>query len=134
MPHGFDNIWGIVKDSGLVPSIFPCYFFLCLFVKYLMSSFSFSISVRLHITDEQKTFVHRVLEIPFEERKCRDLITLDTLHAYCGGLKLTPIACRLNSYSLQHKFFLYYLFLFVVSLSSMFNARPLSFIEMEATR
>ncbi|KAL0009019.1 hypothetical protein SO802_010521 [Lithocarpus litseifolius] len=32
-----------------------------------------------------------VLEIPFEERKCRDLITLDTLHAYCGGPKLTPI-------------------------------------------
>ena len=40
MPHGFDNTWGIVKDSGLVPSFFSFTFF-CLFVKYLMSSFLF---------------------------------------------------------------------------------------------
>jgi len=45
-----------------------------------------------------------------------------------------PTACRLNSYSLRHKFFLYYLFLSVISLSSMFNSCPLSFIEMEAAR
>ena len=36
MPHDFDNTWGIVKDSGLVPSAFS--HFLYLFVKYLMSS------------------------------------------------------------------------------------------------
>ncbi|KAK9999518.1 hypothetical protein SO802_019121 [Lithocarpus litseifolius] len=47
MSHGFDNTWGIVKDSGLVP----------------------------------------------------DLITLDTLHAYCGGPVSTLVARRLNTYS-----------------------------------
>ena len=41
MPYSFDNTWGIVKDSGLVPSVFSFYFFLCFFVKYLMSSFLF---------------------------------------------------------------------------------------------
>ena len=34
MPHGFDNTWGIVKDSGLVPSTFS--FLLYLFFKCLM--------------------------------------------------------------------------------------------------
>ena len=38
MPHGFDNTWGIVKDLGLVSSVFFFYFFLCLFVKYLTLS------------------------------------------------------------------------------------------------
>ena len=37
MSHGFDNIWGIVKDSGLVPSVFFFYFFPYLLVKYLTS-------------------------------------------------------------------------------------------------
>ena len=41
MPYGFDNTWGIVKDSGLVPSVFSLNFFLCLFVKYLTSLFLF---------------------------------------------------------------------------------------------
>ena len=38
MPHGFDNTWGIVKDSGLVLSAFLP--FLYLFDMYLTSSVS----------------------------------------------------------------------------------------------
>ena len=25
MPHGFDNTWGVVKDSGLAPTVFICF-------------------------------------------------------------------------------------------------------------
>ena len=50
----------------------------------LTFSFLFSAYTRPHITDEQEEFIRRVLEIPLEERKCRDLITLDTIHLYCG--------------------------------------------------
>ena len=42
MPHGFDNTWGIVKDSRLVMSAFSI--FLCLFVKCLTTSVSFFFS------------------------------------------------------------------------------------------
>ena len=38
MPHGFDNTWGIVKDSSLVPSVF-CFW---LFVIYLLSALMLS--------------------------------------------------------------------------------------------
>lgn len=91
MPYGFDNTWGIVKDLGLAPSIFSFTFFIFyLFFVYLISiqrhRSSFSASVRPRITNEQEAFICRVLEIPFKEQKCRDPITLDTLHAYCGGL------------------------------------------------
>ena len=66
-----------------------------------MSSSFFSIlaSIRPSITNEQEAFIQWVIEIPFEKHKCRDLITLDTLHAYCGGLEPTPAARRLKSYS-----------------------------------
>ena len=56
----------------------------------------FSASTRPHITDEQEEFIHRVLDISFVQRKCRDLITLDTLHLYYGGLDPTPKAHRLD--------------------------------------
>ncbi|KAL0010456.1 hypothetical protein SO802_005564 [Lithocarpus litseifolius] len=56
-------------------------------------------STLLHITDEQEAFIRWVLEIPFEEWKCRDLITLDTLHLHYGGLELTSEARSLNEYS-----------------------------------
>ena len=51
----------------------------------LTLSFLFSAYTHPHITDEQEEFIRRVLEIPLEERKCRDLITLDTIHLYCEG-------------------------------------------------
>ena len=28
MPHGFDNTWGIVKDSSLIPSTFSPFLYL----------------------------------------------------------------------------------------------------------
>ena len=57
------------------------------------------------------------------------------LHAYCGGLELTPATHRLNSYSRRCKSFLPYLFLPVVSLSSL-CLTPVLFpiVEMEATK
>ena len=33
MPHGFENTWGIVKDLGLVPSVFLLLFSF-IFFKY----------------------------------------------------------------------------------------------------
>ena len=54
---------------------------------------------RPHITDEQEEFIRRVLEIPLEERKCRDLITLDTVHLYCGGPELSAEARKLEEFS-----------------------------------
>ena len=41
MPHGFDNTWGIVKDSGLVPSVFLLFFFVYLFKYFNVVLFSF---------------------------------------------------------------------------------------------
>lgn len=104
MPHGFDNTLGIMKDSGLVPSVFLLFsLFICLSI--LMSSAS-PASVRPCIIDKQEAFIRQVLEIPFDERKCRDLITLDTLHAYCGGPEPTLAARCLYSYSRWRKFLL----------------------------
>ena len=82
MPHGyFDNTWAFVRDSG--QSRQPCSF---RFLSDVTNNILFSSAyTRPHITDEQEEFIHRVLEIPLEERKCRDLITLDTIHLYCGG-------------------------------------------------
>ena len=57
-----------------------------------------------HIIEEQEDFIRRVTEIPLDQRKCRDLITLDTLHLYCGGPELTPIARQLNAYSRRRKY------------------------------
>ena len=56
----------------------------------------FSASTRPYITDEQEEFIRRVLDIPLEQRRCRDLITLDTLHLYCGGSEPTPEARKLD--------------------------------------
>ena len=61
--------------------------------------FFFSAYTRPHITDEQEEFIRRVLEIPLEEHKCRDLITLDTIHLYCGGLEPSAEARRLEEFS-----------------------------------
>ena len=66
------------------------------------------------IIDEQEAFICWVLEIPYDERKCRDLITLDTLHAYSGGPVLTLAARKLNTYSRRRKFLFLYFFLPVV--------------------
>ena len=55
MPHGFDNTWGIVKDSSLVLSTSSL--FLCLFVVFdVVCFYLFSASVCSRITDEQEAF------------------------------------------------------------------------------
>ena len=63
----------------------------------------FSAYTRPHITDEQEEFIRRVLEIPLEERKCRDLITLDTIHLYCGGPEPLTEARRLEEFSCRRE-------------------------------
>ena len=110
MPHGFDNTWGIVKNSSLVLSASSL--FLCLFVVFdVVCFYLFLASVCSRITNEQEAFIHQVLDIPFDERRCKELITLDTLHAYCGGPEPMPTTRRLNAYSCQHKFLLLGFFL-----------------------
>ena len=61
------------------------------FVMYLTPSL-FSTQACPQISDEQEGFIRCVLEIPFKQRKWKDLVTLDTLHAFCGGPEPTPIA------------------------------------------
>ena len=62
-----------------------------------------SASTHPEISDEQKEFIRRVLDIPLEQRKCRDLITLDTLYLYCGGPEPTAEARKLDEFSHRHK-------------------------------
>ena len=66
---------------------------------FFLSFLFFSAYTRPHITDKQEEFIRRVLEIPLEERKCRDLITLDTIHLYCGGPEPSTEARRLEEFS-----------------------------------
>ncbi|KAK9999467.1 hypothetical protein SO802_019070 [Lithocarpus litseifolius] len=56
-------------------------------------------SVHPHITGEQEAFIRRVTKILLDEQRCRDLITLDTLHLYCEGPETTLVARKLNAYS-----------------------------------
>ena len=64
-------------------------------------------TARPNISDEQLGFIQRILEIPLDQRKCRDLINLDTLHLYCGGPDLSPEARKLGEYSRRRKWILY---------------------------
>ena len=81
--------WGIVKESGESLVSFLCYFFG--FNMYLtLCSPLFSTQVRPKIIDEQENFLRKVWEIPLEQRKWKDLVTLDTLHAFCEGPESMP--------------------------------------------
>ena len=80
----------------------PACFFQFICFECLHRLLSASVSPR--ITNKQEAFIRWVIEIPLDERKCRDLITLDTLQAYCGGPEPTPKARRLNAYSRRCKF------------------------------
>ena len=101
-------------------------------------SFLVSASVRPSITGEQEAFIQRVLEIPFEKHKCRDLVTLDTLHTYCGGPVPTPIARKLNSYSRHRKCLLFtpiaLFFFFLLFRCHLTYVRHLIYVEIEAAR
>ncbi|KAK9986895.1 hypothetical protein SO802_031846 [Lithocarpus litseifolius] len=52
----------------------------------------------------QENFLKRVWAIPLKERKWKDLVTLDTLHAFCGGLEPTLTARQLHASSYHCKF------------------------------
>ena len=89
IPDGFDDAWGIFKESSeslaFISSI--------TLVSCLTLSFScFSASVHSDIIDEQEDFLRKFWAIPLEERKWKDLVSLDTLHAFCGGSVLTSVA------------------------------------------
>ena len=101
MPDRFDNTWRIVRESS-VSSVF-IFTILSAFVIYLTFLFLFSTQVRPQISDEHKVFIHRVLEIPFEQRKWKDLVTLDTLHAFCGGPEPMTVARRLHAFFCRRK-------------------------------
>ena len=66
-------------------------------------SFGFSAQVHLEITNEHENFFKRFWAIPLEERKWKDLVTLNTLYAYCGGPEPTPEAQWLHASSYHHK-------------------------------
>jgi len=53
IPHGFDNTWGIVKDSGLVPFT-SSLFFLYMFQVFNVSYFSHFQLVLVHILQASK--------------------------------------------------------------------------------
>ena len=105
----------------------------------MSSSFLVSASVRPSITGEQEAFVQQVLEIPFEKHKCKDLVTLDTLHVYCGGSVPTPAAHKLNSYSCRHEYLLFtpvalFLFFFSLFRHLLTYIHHLIYVEIEAVR
>ena len=88
---------GFRCDTILILLHLPCSF--CLVFNIVFFSL-FIASVHLQITDEQEAFICRVQKIPLGQRKWKDLVTLDTLHTYCGGPELSPITRGLNTYSL----------------------------------
>ena len=71
--------------------------------------------------------------MPFDERRCRDLITLYSLHIYYGGPEPTPAARRLHAYSRRRKLYSF-LFPIVFICVCLSNIRLLSFAKLEATR
>ena len=89
IPEEFDNMWGIIKESGESLAFISV---ITLFPSLTLCFSCFSASVHLDITDEQEDFWGKVRANPLEERKWKDLLTLDTLHAFCGGLEPTPVA------------------------------------------
>lgn len=59
----------------------------------------------LTISEEQEDFLQHILTIPLEEGSWKNLVTLDSLHAFCGGLIMTYKARHLDGQSRLHKFF-----------------------------
>ena len=108
------RIWCVVRKSGrqclmaLITlglmskiQVNPVCFFQFICFEFLTSiTFLFLASVRPRIIGEQEDFIRHETDIPLDERKCWDLITLDTLHAYCGGPEPTLEVRHLNAYSL----------------------------------
>ena len=81
------------------------YPFTCFILTFLTLVFFFLIVATAcpNITDEQQGFIQRILEIPLDQGKCRDLINLNTLHLYYGGPDPSPEARKLGEYSRRRK-------------------------------
>ena len=60
------------------------------------------------ISEEEKDFLQRILAIPFRERSWKKLVTLNDLHAFCGGPVLMDEARRLDTQTNLRKFSLAY--------------------------
>ena len=102
MPRGYvDNTWAFVRESGWTRQLLFCLFYSD--ASNIVYFFLIAASVSPRITDDQEEFIQRVFEIPLDQRKCRDLINLDTIHLYCGGPKPSPEARKLGEYSRRHK-------------------------------
>ena len=72
------------------------------------------------ITFEQEDFLTRVLDIPFVWSSWKRLVTLDTLHAYCGGPIPTPEAQRLDKIARIQQYFCFPIAFFFSNLSHRF--------------
>ena len=107
LPGGyFDNTWAYIRESGCPPFFLPSLFIFQgnLTVSFNTVCFPFvSAIARPEVSDEQGEFIRRILTIPLEQRRCRDLITLDTLHLYCGGPEPTVEARKLEEFSRKRK-------------------------------
>ena len=104
---GDDASWLFWQNLGFCQGyrlISSAFFYVCLFQASNTIYFPcFSVSIRPHITEEQEDLIRRVTEIPLDQRKYRDHITLDTLHAYSGDPMPTSEARCLNNYFCSHK-------------------------------
>ena len=96
------TIHGLTSKNQVKNVSYPFTCFILTFLT-LSSLFFIAASARPSITDEQLGFIQRILEIPLDQRKCQDLINLDTLHSYCGGPDPSPEARKLSEYSRRHK-------------------------------
>lgn len=89
-----------------MPSSTSCYLYLIRFCYVSNTSLVFAFSPGLSAGYyKQESFIKRVLEIPFEQRKWKGLVNLDTLHAFCGGPMPMPIARRLHAYTRRSKLY-----------------------------
>ena len=94
-------------------------------------SFCFSTQVHPKITNEHENFVKRVWAIPLEERKWKDLVTFDTLYAFCGGPEPTPEARQLHASSRHCKSLCLSTFVFTLSVHI---THLIAFLEMDIGR
>lgn len=64
-----------------------------------------STQARLMISEEQEDFLQRILTIPLVKRSWKNLVTLDSLHAFYGGPISMDKAKHLDSQAHLHKLF-----------------------------
>ena len=73
------------------------------YISIKLASLFYVARACLVITLDQVDFLEWVWAIPSEQRSWKRLVTLDTLHAFCGGSKPTPKAKRLDIFSQVQK-------------------------------